>query len=345
MKTLLKIFLAVISTTTLAAEQPVATTVDVYGTKQLTSQQVVSIYSKEIQTIASNIQSGVITAPKQDQSDYLFAMNKMNTNIKLKGQFAYVNISPIIYPNDPITHITIDVVEKTDKQRLSYFLPKPTQSISDPHHLIRYWQQYEQAGFSIVFKEKKFPDTKNCPAYHCLFGFDHPLLQKYQNTFELAEKYKHSLVRILRHDKDENKRAAAAYVLAHIKSKKELAKLLLPSINDSSSLVRNNTMRVIGAIASDDEVNIPINNIVKALDFPSTTDRNKALYILSTLANKTENINHIKQHSGSYLIATLKLQQPNNHEFSYAILKKISGKNYSDRDYKAWETWLEANHA
>ena len=42
------------------------------------------------------------------------------------------------------------------------------------------------------------------------------------------------------------------------------------------------------------------------------------------------------------LLAMLRLQQPNNHDFAYLILKAISGQSYGERDYSAWEAWLRA---
>lgn len=334
----------IMASTTYAADKTVAT-VDIYGTNKLSASQVKSQFKNEIHDIADCMQHGSLSN-SNTATQFSKAVNKMTSAIKANGGYAYVGLSPIMYPHDPITHITIDIIEKGDKPRLSYFLPKPKQNISDSHQLIKNWLAYQKIGFNIVFQDKQFPAYHNCPAYHCLFGFDHPLLQKYKTTFNQAEKYKTELVSVLRHDKSDEKRAAAVYILAHIEDSNELVKLLIPSINDASSLVRNNAMRVLGMVLEHKkDIDIPVSKIVKALDFPSTTDRNKALYILSGLAEKTENIKYIKSQAGSYLIATLKLEQPNNHDISYAILKKISGKNYSDRDYKAWEVWLQADYA
>ena len=36
----------------------------------------------------------------------------------------------------------------------------------------------------------------------------------------------------------------------------------------------------------------------------------------------------------------LRLGQPNNHDYAYRILKAISGQQFGERDYQAWETWL-----
>jgi len=38
----------------------------------------------------------------------------------------------------------------------------------------------------------------------------------------------------------------------------------------------------------------------------------------------------------------LRLEQPNNHDYAYKILKAISGQELGERDYAAWESWLNA---
>ena len=40
------------------------------------------------------------------------------------------------------------------------------------------------------------------------------------------------------------------------------------------------------------------------------------------------------------LVRLLSLKQPNNHDFAYLILKRISGKKYGENNIDAWEKWL-----
>ena len=37
----------------------------------------------------------------------------------------------------------------------------------------------------------------------------------------------------------------------------------------------------------------------------------------------------------------LRLEQPNNHDQAYDVLKAISGQGYGERDYDAWAAWLK----
>ena len=75
--------------------------------------------------------------------------------------------------------------------------------------------------------------------------------------------------------------------------------------------------------------------------FPATTDRHKAAAILSGMADQTEYHNAITKQAGPVLLQMLKLSQPNNHDFAYDILKKVSKKDYGERNYDSWEKWLK----
>jgi hypothetical protein len=52
----------------------------------------------------------------------------------------------------------------------------------------------------------------------------------------------------------------------------------------------------------------------------------------------------IKQ-AGPTLIKLLELEQPNNHDFVYSILKQVSGKDLGERDIAAWQRWLAEQHS
>ena len=119
---------------------------------------------------------------------------------------------------------------------------------------------------------------------------------------------------------------------------------MLSVTRDPVAGVRNNAVRVLAVIAAKHpEIEIPLAPIIQVLNFPDATDRNKASYVIVSLAKKKENINLVKKSAGLILINMLKLQQPNNHDPAYEILQTISGKKFGDRDYQAWENWLAAD--
>ena len=152
---------------------------------------------------------------------------------------------------------------------------------------------------------------------------------------------KAKLIRILREDGNTDNRANAAFLLAHIRDGQELIRTLSPSIFDSEEPVRNNVMRVLMDISFfHKEVRIPVEPVLAALSFPATTDRNKAAAILCGMSDRTEYQKAIIKQGGPVLLRMLKLSQPNNHDWTYLILQNVSGKEFGDRDYEAWEKWL-----
>jgi len=88
----------------------------------------------------------------------------------------------------------------------------------------------------------------------------------------------------------------------------------------------------------------PVEDLIRALDFPDTTDRNKAAATLAMLAKTPKYRDAIRADAVPTLLKLLRLKQPNNHDWAYAALKEVSGKTFGDRDYDAWENWASRHH-
>jgi hypothetical protein len=80
--------------------------------------------------------------------------------------------------------------------------------------------------------------------------------------------------------------------------------------------------------------------VIRNIDAPTTTSRNKALHLLVELAQRPEHHARIARDAGPTLLRLLRLIQPNNHEPAWQVLKEISGESFGDRDYASWERWL-----
>lgn len=318
-------------------------TLDIYRTTQLQELDVVKRYDDKIKKMSALIYAKNGIKNEKAAVQYVKLQNDIIADIQNQGRFAYVGLSAIRYPKDRAIHFTLDVVDADDKNRAFDFLPAPTKNIADPDDLISQWLAYERTGFALFSANNQGPIFKNCPANHCLFGFEEPVLQKYASIFNhLVPKNRLLLISVLREDRDPQKRSAAAYLLAHIKNGKEVVDVLTPSIFDSNSTVRNNVLRVIAmTLEKNNQVYFPAYLLPKLLDFPTATDRNKALYILSVLIKKHYYANYIKRHCLNLLLYELKLFQPNLHDLAYSILKQISGKYFAERDYNAWQKWAD----
>jgi hypothetical protein len=98
-----------------------------------------------------------------------------------------------------------------------------------------------------------------------------------------------------------------------------------------------------GALHTVKTSDIPLDNVINALDRPDLEERNKALTLLYVLSLQTANDNYIKEHAKAQLIVQLKMEQPYVHDQAYLILKQISGLKFGERDYQAWDNWLNTN--
>jgi hypothetical protein len=314
--------------------------VDVYGTSRITAEQLREKLGSDFTRLAESIASS-------DAETFVKAEGKLIDAVREMGPFAFVRISAIM-DNDPgrSIYVTVDVVEERDRARRMDFLPAPTGTFQDPEGLLALWGEYEARGFELFRKGENFRNL-NCPAFHCLWGFEHPDLRKYEEPFRTGvAKHRDLLVRILREDRDAQHRGRAAYLLAHSKDGTALVQALVPAIRDPSAHVRNNATRVLAQISrKHKEVKIPLAPVLKAIDFPETSDRNKALSVLDGLADDRANHRTIIREAGPTLLRVLRLQQPNNHDPAYSILKKVSGKSFGERDYGAWEAWLQRQRA
>lgn len=326
--------------------------VDVYGTDSRTAEKILKKVGPDLERRAQYIHSqstGSITEDKNSEFEQAQLKQKVIEAIHQEGDFAFVQISPIIY-QDLKMYITIDLIEKKDHKRLGYisdFNFKPTKKTialkkdKQLNRLLQDWMTYEKIGFDLILKGQA-PVIKNRPPYHCIFGFDHPKLKRYRFVFEDgAYRQKEKLITILKTDPDEERRKTATFLLAHIKNGQDVIDLLTPFVSDPSSAVRNSAMRVLGeTICIVNPTNFDIDPIIKALDFPTETDRNKALCIISFLANQPKYARYIAQHASAPLMVSLKMTQPNLHDNAYNILRQISGKSYDERDYASWEAWF-----
>lgn len=316
-------------------------TFDVYGAHSLSASDITQAYNKKLHEIASIL----LSADPLNNQQLPVLINAIISSIKNRGDFSYVNLSPILYPNDPKIHITLDIIETQDDHRNFSFLNFPEHTFEDPDHLLQFWDEYQKIGFNLIYKEKHFPVIKSCGEFHCLFGFDEQELKKYKKLFDNGvEKNKIQLLNILSQDRDEHRRATAAYLLAHLHSGSEVINDLTPFISDPSPEVRNNVMRVIASTLDQTRIdNFPIDRVITALDYPTTTDRNKALLIIDKLVHQSPFYNdYILNHAAANLLSELRMFQPNVHLLAYDILKIVTKKNFGERDYNGWTTTIDS---
>jgi hypothetical protein len=278
-------------------------------------------------------------------------MKAANDRLKQRYHFPFVEVSPISYfassPDAGKVFITIDIVEREDAARLS-FAPEPSKDVPDPDGLIAAWLAYEEALWPLQRSGQLRPPFTCKGGMHCALGFNHPDLEHMEDAFiEKAPGRMKELTAVLRGDRQANRRAAAAFVLAYGKERKEVVDALLPSIDDPSAGVRNNVVRVLVMIQQEaDTVVVPLKAALHALRFPTTTDRNKAGYLLAHIAEHASPAERtrIAREAGDTLLAMAAMKQPNNRDPAIKILEAISGESHGT-DIEAWRAWLAKQRA
>lgn len=269
---------------------------------------------------------------------------RLVTELRADGDYGYVEASLITYYETHASYLTIDVVRRQDAERRMPFRTAPTGTYPDPGGLIAAWDIYVAKVMGLADQQRLWRPPADCPSFHCLGDPRQPELQALADPFRAAPAHLGELARILRDDARASWRGNAAYLLAYGSDGRVLVDEMLAAMHDSSSLVRNNAMRVLAEIAlHHPEVDIPLEPVIAALSFPSTSDRNKAAATLHRLVSRPGGdrlYDRVAREAGEVLLAMLALAQPNNHDYAYKILTQISGERFGERDDAAWRRWL-----
>jgi len=268
---------------------------------------------------------------------------KVRAALESRAPLAYFEIG-VTLDFGPPQHVdvTIDVVETVDEARRMPFRAAPTQELDDPGGLLALWAEYGEKMYQLALAGAPMRvDEKNCPVLHCIAPFDLPELAPYLPRLDDgARRYEEELYAVAADSADASERATALFVLAHTNDAQRLAPVLGRGIYDPNGGVRNNAMRVLMFLAQRGaDVDFPIRDLIAALDFPSSADRNKAAYTVAALAGEAEYRDIIRAEAVPAALRLLELEKANNHEPAYQILTQVSGETFGDRDYAAWGRW------
>lgn len=327
--------------------------VDVYGVDPATSVKILKKYSKSIGEIESHLQQEMAKENPAERMDHPLdniAKKRLAliAEITKKNNYKYVNFDTIFYPADNSLYTTIEIVDKNHPERIRFVNSTPyrklEKGISHKLDLIDEMNIYTGIGMDLIINKQMSSAMGSCPVYHCGVGFNHPKLKPYLRLFNNgAIKNKKLIIETLNHDPDPERRAAAAFLVAHFNNPQEIIAVLSPHITDKDEGVRNNVMRVIGETVGNAHItNLDIMPFIDALDSPYTTDRNKALLVLSNAMQSKALRKELLEKGSDKLLALIQLKQPNNHDLAYSILKKISGKDFGATNVVAWSKWVAA---
>lgn len=305
-----------------------------FGTDRITARQIKEEYSSELDELLK----------QYDENREEFSAKKLILEEKLNESqhFSYVHVDLFKSYSNKMDFI-IDFVEKDETKVRMAYRKVDLKELKDPEHLIEKWTEYSTVSKKL-FDNGEIKDM-NCPVVHCTWSFNHPELAPFLTYFESnVPKNAGVLKEILVFSNSAEYREAAAYLLAHANLEiQNLVNTLELTIDDPSSLVRNGGMRVIYyAVRADNTLKIPLDKVITALNYPSFTDRNKALVILRSLPSSEFSTEQLKRIL-PVLLEILQKKDAHNYRNAHSVLKNISGKDFSDAEIDKWEDWIKSN--
>lgn len=316
--------------------KPFLGSISVYGTKKLNEVILKELLGKDFDEW---IKKGLAGDPSS-----LDIEKSLIQKIQKKFNFPFAEFSIVQFfePDNLAVHIVLDVIEKNDLASRANFYSEPTGQFTDPDLLIQSWMEYENLGMDLIESGQIAPDGTKCEALHCPFGHEHTKLKRYGPLFtEGVKKNSEKLIEILNKDKRADYRASAAFLLAYLPNGKKVVSALVDRIRDPDQVVRNNVLRVLGDISElRPEFAIPVNPLIPALNYPRSTDRSKAVFVVYSLAAHSSSAREELLRDGvPNLLLLLDTKIPDQRDLAYNTLKKVSGKDYPVSDLVSWKNW------
>ena len=301
-----------------------------FGTDLITADQLREDHQKTLDQL--------LTLYLDDKEQYHVQSSQLADLLMADSAFAYVSVYLLKSYSGRFDFI-IDFVEQADAPIRLNFRTLILEELAEPGDLIAKWYEYETIS-TALFYNGKITDM-DCPVIHCTWSFNHADLAPFLAYFaENAPKHRKELIELLNHSDLPKNRAAASFLLAHANIEPdELAAILTPSVRDPYRLVRNNSMRVLYYIArANPEANIDIPSVIDGIDYPSFTDRNKALVILRSLP--LDNLSEVQEDRLiPILLEIMEKKDAHNYKNAHTVLKKITMQVYSSADIAQWRNW------
>ncbi len=302
-----------------------------FGTERVTASQLRAEHADALESL--------LRLERADTVAFRLGREALARRLRAEGGFSYVHVELFRSYTDELDFV-IDFVEPADSARRMAFRSFVPRVMPEPAGLLGEWRRYASES-SRLFESGELRDMR-CPVLHCTWSFHHERLQPFLDTFTAqAPRHVGALREVVAHDPSPYSREAAAFLLAHAGlSPDELIAALDPAIDDPSSLVRNAGLRVLYYVArAHPELQLPLERVIKALHFPSFTDRNKALVVLRSLPAERFSLEQ-KRSFLPLLLEVLRKGDAHNYRNAHVVLRQLSGRSHDAADIAAWATWV-----
>ena len=180
-------------------------------------------------------------------------------------------------------YVTFDLVDAADAKVRMPFDPAPQAKTLDPEGLLATWQKYADLGDSLA-RQGLFSatDRPNCPSFFCVWGSRTPELAAFEQKLLAGATPNGRLLReVLSKDAEAKRRAAAVYVMAYMKDGNAVVEMAQNALRDPAGEVRAAGFQVLADMAVYYRAfPIDMDLIVTTLDYPTVTDRSRALAVM-----------------------------------------------------------------
>ncbi len=243
-------------------------------------------------------------------------------------------------------YITVDAVDAADVGSRLAFSRAPAGRASDPGGALDLWRRYSDLGESLFRQgQLSLADRPECPGLYCSYGSSTPDLAALEKKLlAAAATHKDELRAAAANDADPRRRAAAVFALSYNPDGKAVVDSCLAALRDPSEDVRSAALQVLADVALyHKSFFIDAGRVIPVLDDPSTAVRAKALAVISGLSGSGSYRTFLASRAAPALLGLLRLLQPANHDLAYTALATLSQQSYGERDYAAWERWVETH--
>ncbi|MBI5623005.1 MAG: HEAT repeat domain-containing protein [Elusimicrobia bacterium] len=269
---------------------------------------------------------------------------KILSELKGHGSLAYAEI----YYGDYWTskgrsaYVTFDLVDAADAVVRMPFKAAPKGSVADPEGLLAAWDKYQELGRSLQLSAQLGLERPSCPAFYCTYGSATPELaaleRKFSSTVPGSVK---ALLGVLDNDASPERRSTAMFLLSYLTDGREVVGIALGALSDPDDGVRGAALQVLSDVTTYRK-DVPVDplKLYPVLDYPSTSDRSRALGVLVGLADNPAYEKVFRASPPPRILELLKMRQPVIHDTAYAFLVIMTKESYGRWDHAAWERWL-----
>ncbi|MFA6317356.1 MAG: HEAT repeat domain-containing protein [Elusimicrobiota bacterium] len=243
---------------------------------------------------------------------------------------------------DRVAYITFDLVDAVDAGVRIPFKAVPAGSVADPDGLLAAWGRYQELGKSLQLSAQLGLERPSCPAFYCSYGSATPELAAYERAFlARVPVVKKALLQVLSDDADPERRANAMYLLSYLTDGAEVVELAFKALSDPDAGVRTAALQVLADVTTyHKDLPIEPSRLYPVLDYPSTTDRSRALGVLIGLADNPKYQETLRRNPPPRILDLLKMRQPVIHDSAFAFLVLLSREGFGRLDHAGWEQWL-----